>query len=54
MNDCISSLHNFRGMLLAWKKKYRVLLIEYKNDKFVNEIIDLDKRECYYYEEMNM
>ena len=50
----ISSLRNFGRIWLACKKKYKILLIEYKNDKMSNDISGHERRECQYYEHMNM
>ena len=50
----VSSLRNFEMTWLACKKKYKVLLIEYKNDKRSNEISGHERRECQYYEQMDM
>ena len=50
----VSSLRNFGRTWLACKKKYKTLLIEYKNDKRSNEISGHERRECQYYEQMDM
>ena len=41
----ILNLHNFGRTWSACKKKYNILLIEYKNDKCLNEILDHDRHE---------
>jgi 5-methylcytosine-specific restriction endonuclease McrBC GTP-binding regulatory subunit McrB len=50
----VSSLRNFGRTWLACKKKYKTLLVEYKNDKRSNEISGHERRECQYYEQMDM
>ena len=50
----VSTLRNFGRIWMAYKKKYKVLLIEYKNDKRSNEISGHERRECQYYEQMDM
>ena len=56
MNECwiklhvykILNLHNFRRTWSICKKKYKIILIEYNNDKRLNEILDYDRREYHY------
>ena len=50
----VSSLRNFGRTWLICKKKYNVLLIEYKNNKRSNEISRHERRKCQYYEQMDM
>lgn len=42
----IFGLRDFETTWLACKKKYKVLLMEYKNDKHSNKTLAHDKREC--------
>jgi hypothetical protein len=50
----VSTLRNFGRSWLACKKKHKVLLSEYKNDKRSNKLAGDDSRECAYYEQMDM
>lgn len=50
----IFGLRDFETTWLACKKKYKVLLMEYKNDKHSNKTLAHDKRECQQYEHMVM
>ena len=50
----IYSLRNFGRTWLACKNKYKVLLIEYKNDKRLMKFQDNDRLEWHYYEYMDM
>ena len=62
MNECLNQVtysygiwfEEFGRTWLACKKKYKVLLIEYKNDKQSNKISGYERRECQYYEQMDM
>lgn len=50
----ISNLCNFGRTWLACKKKYKVLFMKVKNNKHSNEILEYDRRECWYYEHMDV
>ena len=50
----VSNLRNFGRIWLASKKKYKVLMMEYKNDKLSNEILGHDRKKCPYYEYMDI
>ena len=39
---------------MACKKKYKVPVMKYKQDKCLNKISDHHRCECQYYEQMNM
>ena len=49
----VSSLCNFGRKWLACKKRYKVLLIEYKNNNHTNNF-RYNRLECQYYEQMDL
>lgn len=50
----VSSLQNFERTWLACKNKYKIILIEYENDKISNKFLGHDKHKCQYYKRIDM